>query len=425
MHFNTLQQWLDWQSTLHPREIELGLERIRTVWSRLYPQPFPARVITVAGSNGKGSSAAYLESILRAAGYRVGCYTSPHLLRYNERIRINGGEASDREICTAFEQVEAARGEVTLTYFEFGTLTALKLFCDAGLEVVVLEVGLGGRLDAVNIIDADAALITTIDLEHTEWLGETREAIALEKGGILRSGRPAVIGDRDPPRSLLEYVKELDVPALRIDLDYGYRIKDGAWEWWGRSDVLDDLPLPALRGRFQVENAAGVLAVLESLGERLPVTPEAIREGLARARLPGRFQVMETAGTVILDVAHNPQSVRSLSENLRDQPGSGRTLAIFSALADKNIPEMAALMKDQIDHWYLAPLADSRAAPMDDLVNGMQLAGVESSRITVSESVSAALNRAEADAGEQDRLVVFGSFITAAEALNAITTGQR
>ncbi len=425
MHFNTLQEWLDWQSTLHPREIELGLERIKTVWARLHPQPFPARVITVAGTNGKGSSAAYLEGILRAAGYRVGCYTSPHLLRYNERIRIDGSEVSDRDICAAFEQVEAARKDVTLTYFEFGTLAALKLFCDAGLEVVVLEVGLGGRLDAVNIIDTDAALITTIELEHTEWLGETREAIALEKGGILRAGRPAVIGDRDPPLSLLEYATDLGVQSLRIDLDYGYRINDSGWDWWGRKEVLNNLPFPALRGRFQVQNAAGVLALLESLREQLPVSPEAIREGLVQTQLPGRFQVLGNARTIILDVAHNPQSVRSLSENLHGLPGPGRTLAVFSALSDKNIREMTAVIQDQIDHWYLAPLADSRAAPMKDLLNGMQLAGVESSRITVSDSVSAALHRAEADAGERDRLVVFGSFITAAEALNTIATGQR
>jgi dihydrofolate synthase/folylpolyglutamate synthase len=420
VRFNTLQEWLDWQSTLHPSEIELGLDRVKEVWGRLHPLPFTPKVITVGGTNGKGSSAAFLESILRAAGYRVGCYTSPHLLRYNERIRIDGGEASNERLCEAFEQVDRARAEVTLTYFEFGTLAALKLFSEARLDVVVLEVGLGGRLDAVNIMDADAALITTIAIEHTEWLGESREQIALEKGGILRRGGRAVIGDRDPPRTLLEHAEQLGVRALRIDQDYGYRLRGGSWDWWGPQGGLEGLPLPPLPGEFQVQNAAAVLALLGAARELLPVTPEAIRQGLRETHVAGRFQVIENGRTIILDVAHNPQAAASLSENLRDQPNQGRTLAVFSVLSGKNIGEMVAELKEQIDHWYVSPLADPRAAPVDDILEEVRRAGVESSKITVNESVSAALARAEGDAGDRDRLLVFGSFITAAEALAAI-----
>jgi dihydrofolate synthase/folylpolyglutamate synthase len=421
VRFNTLQEWLDWQATLHPSEIELGLERVKVVWERLHPVTFAPKVITVGGTNGKGSSVAFLESILRAAGYRVGCYTSPHLLRYNERIRIDGSEASDERICEAFEQVERARGEFTLTYFEFGTLAALKLFSDVRLDVVVLEVGLGGRLDAVNILDTDAALITTIAIEHTEWLGESREQIAREKGGILRSGRPAVIGDRDPPRTLLEHADELGVRPLRIDQDYGYRLRDADWDWWGPNGEIGELPLPTLSGEFQVQNAAAVLALLASVQELLPVTTEAIRRGVGETHIPGRFQVMENGRTVILDVAHNPQAAGSLAANLRKQAGRGRTLAIFSVLTGKNIGEMVEELKEQVDHWYLSPLGDARANPVEDTLKEVRQAGVESSKITLNESVSGALARAEADARGQDRLLVFGSFITAAEALAALS----
>jgi dihydrofolate synthase/folylpolyglutamate synthase len=420
VRFNTLQEWLDWQATLHPSEIELGLERVRRVWERLQPATFTPKVITVGGTNGKGSSVAFLESILRAGGYRVGCYTSPHLLRYNERIRIDGCEASDERICEAFEQVDKARAEVTLTYFEFGTLAALKLFSDVALDVVVLEVGLGGRLDAVNILDADAALITTIAIEHTEWLGESREQIALEKGGILRSGRPAVIGDRDPPWTLLEHAQKLGVRALRIEQDYGYRLQDGSWEWWGPQGELNALPMPTLRGEFQLQNAAAVLALLATLRDQLPITADAIRRGLQDTHVPGRYQKIENGRTIILDVAHNPQAAGSLSDNLREQAHQGRTLAVFSVLAGKNIGEIVTELKEQIDHWYLAPLADSRAAAVEEIMNEVQRAGVEPSKITRNESVSAALVQAEGDAEGRDRLLVFGSFITAAEALTAI-----
>jgi dihydrofolate synthase/folylpolyglutamate synthase len=341
-------------------------------------------------------------------------------LRYNERIRIEGSEASDERICEAFEQVDRARGEVTLTYFEFGTLAALQLFSDAALDVVVLEVGLGGRLDAVNILDADAVLITTIAIEHTEWLGESREQIAREKGGILRRGRPAVIGDRDPPGTLLEHAAGLGARALRMDSDYGYRLHDDGWDWWGPQEELDRLPLPPLTGEFQVQNAAAVLALLGTVQEILPVPPDAIRRGLEQAYVAGRFQVIENARTIILDVAHNPQAAASLSGNLRHQANSGRTLAVFSVLAGKNISEIVAELKAQIDHWYIAPLNDARAAAVEDIWNAIQGTGVESAMITVSESVSAALTSAQTEAEGQDRVLVFGSFITAAEALAAL-----
>jgi dihydrofolate synthase/folylpolyglutamate synthase len=316
--------------------------------------------------------------------------------------------------------VDQARGDVSLTYFEFGTLAALTLFADAGLDVVVLEVGLGGRLDAVNILDADAALITTIAIEHTEWLGESREQIALEKGGILRRGRPAVIGDPDPPQTLLEQAKKLGIQPLRMNRDYGYRLRDSGWDWWGPQGEVQELPQLPLAGEFQIQNAAAVLALLGTLQELLPVTPDAIVRGLRETRVPGRFQKIENGRTIILDVAHNPQAAVSLSENLRMQAGPGRTLAIFSVLAGKNAGQIAAALKEQIDHWYLAPLADPRAAPVADICAEIQRAGVDSSRITVNDSVSAALAQAQADAEGRDRLLVFGSFITASEVLAAI-----
>jgi dihydrofolate synthase/folylpolyglutamate synthase len=290
------------------------------------------------------------------------------------------------------------------------------------LDVVVLEVGLGGRLDAVNIMDPDGAFITTIAIEHTEWLGESREEIALEKGGILRSGRPAVIGDRDPPHTLLDHAQKLGARTLRFDHDYGYRLCGAGWEWWSREGGLDNLPLPPLPGEFQLQNAAGVLALLHALQDQLPVTPQGIREGLRGVRLLGRFQVVENGRPIIIDVAHNPQAARSLCENLLKQPNRGRTLALFSVLGGKNIREIAAELKDQIHHWYLSPLDDSRAATIDEVLNGIQRAGVESSKITVMESVAAALTRAEAEAEAGDRIVAFGSFIMAAEVLAKIST---
>jgi dihydrofolate synthase/folylpolyglutamate synthase len=414
MRFHTLQEWLDWQQRFHPKAIDLGLERVAQVWRRLHPGPFPCRVITVAGTNGKGSSVAFLDAILGAAGYRVGCYTSPHLLRYNERIRVAGREAADADICRTFEQVEAARQGISLTYFEFGTLAALKIFSGADLDVAVLEVGLGGRLDAVNIIDPEAALITAIALDHSEWLGETRERIAVEKGGILRPGRPAVIADPDPPETLLQLAQELSADTRVAGRDYGFRSRGESWEWWGRQQRHGELPLPRLVGDFQLANAAAVLAVLESLREKLPVTEEAIAAGLRAARIDGRFQVLSGEPALVLDVAHNPQAAQALARNLAAQPCRGRTLALFSALRDKDIPGIVQAVQGEIDHWYLVPLEDDRATPLEQLRQLLLQAGVGAQQITAIPSLADALQQLRTDAGPDDRVAVFGSFLTVA-----------
>ncbi len=414
MHFDTLQEWLDWQQRFHPKAIDLGLERVAEVWRRLHPGPFPCRVISVAGTNGKGSSVAFLDAILGAAGYRVGCYTSPHLLRYNERIRVAGREATDQDICRAFQQVEEARHGISLTYFEFGTLAALKIFSEANLEVAVLEVGLGGRLDAVNIIDPDAALITSIALDHGEWLGDTRDRVAVEKGGIMRPGRPAVVADADPPETLLQLAQELAADTVVAGRDYGFRSDEESWEWWGRQERRKGLPLPRLTGGFQLANAAAVLAVLESLREKLPVTAGAVAAGLRTARIDGRFQVLPGRPTLVLDVAHNPQAAQGLAQNLAARPCSGRTLALFSALRDKDIPGIVQAVQGEIDHWYLVPLKDERATPLEQLRQLLLQAGVGAQQISAIPSSADALQQARSDAGPDDRVVVFGSFLTVA-----------
>ncbi len=414
MRYDTLQEWLEWQSTLHPEEIELGLERVAAVWQRLHPTQFSPGIITVGGSNGKGSSVAMLDAILGAAGYRVGCYTSPHIWRYNERIRLDGREASDAEICQAFAQVEQARGDVTLTYFEFGTLAALQLFSQQGLDIVVLEVGLGGRLDAVNILDPDVALITTIAIEHTEWLGDSRDEIALEKGGIMRSGRPAVVGDSDPPASLLQLADSLGISPLIAESDYSWQRHGQEWEWRSGGVQLTGLPLPRLQGEFQLQNAAAVLAVIAQLQPRYPVGHEAIREGLQRVELKGRFQQIEGRVTTILDVAHNPEAATVLAEGLKAHPCQGRTLALFSALGDKNIPAIVEVMQGQVDGWYLAPLQERRAATIETLQQALLDVGVSPSRIRFFPTVAAAYAGAQEDAAEGDRILVFGSFYTVA-----------
>ncbi len=345
MRFDTLQAWLDWQLQLHTSEIELGLERVGSVWSLLHPVPLSCKVITVAGTNGKGSSVAFLEAILKAGGYRVGCYTSPHMLRYNERIRLNGAEVSDERLCLAFEEVDRARADTPLTYFEFGALAALVIFASEPLDVVVLEVGLGGRLDAVNIIDADVALITTIDIDHSDWLGETREEIGREKAGIMRPSRPVVFAGANPPLSVLRQAEHLSVPFLRNGADFSYQGDQQGWSWHGVHRRRHALPYPRLRGSHQLSNAAAVLAVLECLEQTLPLDQQAVRNGVREAALPGRFQVVDGAPVTILDVAHNPEAVGVLQRNLEETPCSGRTLAVFSMLEDKDIGEVVQIIE--------------------------------------------------------------------------------
>jgi dihydrofolate synthase/folylpolyglutamate synthase len=413
MRFSTLAQWLAWQETLHPSEIELGLERVAAVLQRLQLTDPTFTVITVAGTNGKGSSAAMLESILRAAGYRVGSYTSPHLLRYNERIHIDGAEVSDAALCESFQRIDQARGrgsqEISLTYFEFGTLAAIDILQASGVEIAVLEVGLGGRLDAVNVLDADVALITAIDVDHADWLGADRETIAREKAGILRAGRPAVCSDPRPPAALLDYARQLGVP-LQLSQQRIGACGDNEWQWLQADGQALNLPRPALPGDFQLHNAAGVLTVLECLKDKHPLTASAMADGLRQVALAGRFQVLAGAPQRILDVAHNPQSAQVLADNLQSRPCAGQTRLVFAMLADKDIRAVVECLRPQVDHWYLAPLTVPRAASLSQL------------QATVGEgrgfdSVAAAYAAALADSAPQDRIVVAGSFYTVAAAL--------
>jgi len=413
--FACLEDWLSWQQTLHPRKIDLGLGRVRRVFERLSPRYRPPPTITVAGTNGKGSCVALLDAVLRAAGYRVGAYTSPHLLRYNERIRIDGAPVSDRDICAAFDRIDRARDGVSLSFFEFATLAALDLFHRAGVEVQLLEVGLGGRLDAVNVIDADVAIVTSVDIDHKEWLGEDREAIGLEKAGVLRPGRPAIIGDRQPPASLLRYGAKLGARLFRLGRDFDHRLHGETWDWQDADSRLEGLPLPALPGRQQLDNAAVAVAALRKFS--LPVAVDAIRAGLTRVHLPGRYQLIDGDPPVLLDVAHNPQAVRLLSDYLAQRFPGRRILALFAAMADKDIEGMLRQMKHRVALWALAPLPDNpRAASLERLHRAFAAEGLKtplSGFADCRQALAALRRRARPD----DVIVVFGSFFLAAEVL--------
>ena len=422
MRFTNLEGWLYWQETLHSKEIELGLDRVSQVLTRLDLTDPDSTVITIAGTNGKGSSVAMLQSILLAAGYRVGAYTSPHLLRYNERIHINGIPVDDDTLCEAFERVDQARGDILLTYFEFGTLAAFDIFQRADVQIMLLEVGLGGRLDAVNVLDADVALITAIDIDHENWLGADRETIAREKAGILRPGQVAVCSDSNPPATLVDVAEKLATPLLIPGEDFEVTIVnaktvDKQWSWRGVSDQVLYLPLPALVGDFQVANAAGVLAVVEQLHEHRLI-PKAvdefeIAEALKSVSLPGRFQIIGDRPTQILDVAHNPHSASALANNLGHQPCQGKTRAVLAMLADKDIPLVLSRLSGLFDEWYLASLDVPRAATAQQLK--AELDGQDSH---IFDDVISAHQAALSDADPEDRIVVFGSFYTVAEVLS-------
>lgn len=417
MRFPSLADWLAWQETLHPSEIDLGLERVAMVLRRLHPAQPPFAVVTVGGTNGKGSTVAMLEAILRAGGYRVGAYTSPHLLRYNERVRLDGRAVNDTVLCEAFERIDQARGDISLTYFEFGTLAALDIFWRSLVDVAILEVGMGGRLDAVNVLDADVALVTTVDIDHAQWLGGTREAIGFEKAGIYRSGRPAIYGSPDAPQSLLNHAASLGTRLYRYGQDFGAEAVAEGWRWWGGGHERRALPLPALRGRSQLQNAAGVLMALEAVSERLPLDQAQIRAGLLAVQLPGRFQVQPGEVTRILDVAHNPQAAGELAANLAAMPCAGRTLAVVGMLADKDMAGALGRLRESVDHWYAGALAVPRGAATAQLVQALGAAGVAEACITACADVPAALAQAQGEAKAGDRIVVFGSFYTVAEAL--------
>jgi dihydrofolate synthase/folylpolyglutamate synthase len=427
----TLAAWLAYLETLHPKAIALGLDRVRAVYTRMGTS-LACPVVTVTGTNGKGSTSAMLDAILARAKFRVGLYLSPHLVRYNERVRIAGREASDDELVRAFNAVEDARTaksvdggpDVALTYFEFGTLAALWLFAQERLDVAVLEVGLGGRLDAVNIVDADVAVVTSVDLDHMDYLGPTREDIGREKAGIFRPDRPAVCADPDPPAALVRHATALGAPLCLIGRDYGFRSQGTQWEYRGPGGARYGLPMPALRGAYQLANAATAMAVLGLLHDRLPVTAGAIRDGLLAVELAGRFQVLPGRPAIVLDVAHNPHAARALAATLAAMDYYPQTLAVVGMLADKDIAGVVAAVRTRIDRWFVATLPGPRGAGAAALASELARVGIPADAIRAFDDIPAALRAAQGECSEADRIVVFGSFLTVGAALGALRPGS-
>jgi dihydrofolate synthase/folylpolyglutamate synthase len=434
----TLDAWLAHVEHLHHRPVDLGLDRVRAVAARLDvqgPPGRPARRIVVGGTNGKGSTCAMLDAILRAAGYRVGRYGSPHLLHFSERALINGDPATEAQLVRHFAEVERARGDVTLTYFEFTTLVVLAWFAAQQVDVAILEVGLGGRLDAVNIVDADCAVVTTIDLDHVELLGPTREHIAWEKAHIFRAGRPAICVEPDPPAALLDFARALGADLWRFGHEFSLSLPAPGlrqWNYRGRRTSRMALPWPALRGAHQLRNAAGVLAALESLADCLPVDQGAVRRGLGSVQLPGRFQVVPGRPTIVLDVAHNPHAAQALADALRSQgaPAGPRpgpvpaTHAVFGMLRDKDAAAVVAALRGVVDHWHFVPTQGERGRDAQALQQAVG-AALDGAPHELHESVAAALAQLRARVAPDDRIVVFGSFVIVAEALRCLELGSQ
>ena len=412
----TLPEWLDYCERLHPKNIDMGLERVREV-ARCMALRIECPVFTVAGTNGKGSTCTMLGSILGQAGYKVGVYTSPHLVHFEERLRLQGDMVDTQLLCDAFARVEVARTAsvepVSLTYFEFSTLAILDVMARSQLDAVVLEVGLGGRLDAVNIIDPDCAIITSVDLDHMEFLGPDRESIGFEKAGIMRSQRPVIVSDPAPPCSVLNHARKIGAYLWQFGVDFNYSGDKQQWAWRGRERRYAGLAYPALRGANQLVNASGVLAALASLGHVLPVTAQAVRNGLAMVELPGRFQIVPGQPSLVLDVAHNPHAVAALAANLDAMGFFPTTHAVFGAMADKDLATMLERVNPIIDRWYFTDLPTARAQTGARL--RAQWEGMNQRKDTLASSYSdplSALHAAAAEADPADRIVVFGSFYT-------------
>ena len=409
-----LDDWLRYQERLHPASIELGLDRAAAVADRLGLRTAPATTITVAGTNGKGSTTSLLALIYRQAGYRVGAYTSPHLYRYNERVMIDGQTTSDEALCRAFRAVDAARAGESLTYFEFGTLAALWLFREAAVDVQVLEVGLGGRLDAVNILDADLALITNIGLDHRDWLGPDREAIGAEKAGVFRQGRPAICVDAEPPRSLLRIADGLKIPLLRLDRnDFGYQSDGPVWHWSGLGRQLRGLPPPGLAGEHQLLNAAGVIAAVAALQAKLPVPEEAIRAALPALRLAGR---LELRGDLLLDVAHNAEAAEVLAAHLGRQYPGQRLQWLVGMLSDKPVERIAEILRPHLAQAWVFALPPPRGLSATALAQRLNEAGLKAAAF---DDAASALATARAHSAQRLPVLVCGSFLTIA-ALEAV-----
>ncbi len=417
----TLPAWLALLESRHAETvINMGLDRVRAVKERM-ALAFSCPVIMVAGTNGKGSTCAMLESVLLRAGYKVGLYIKPHFLDFNERARVNGELASDEALVAAFNTVEAARGDTVLTYFEFTTLAIMRLLADAGMDVVILEVGLGGRLDAVNVIDADVAIVTSVDIDHTDYLGDTREKIGFEKAGIFRPGKAAICSDPVPPQSLIDHANAIQADLWLMGRDFNYAGDKQQWNYGGRSQRRNSLAYPSLRGANQILNASAVLAALEVLKLELPVGAQEVRTGLVTVELPGRFQVLPGRPTVILDVAHNPHAAAALNQNLGNMGFHPYTYAVFGSMHDKDIDGVIAAMSEHVDHWCLATLPSPRSATASELAAKVQSVQPERAERTINifDDPGQAYANAISRAGENDRIVVFGSFLTVAGVMAA------
>ena len=420
----TLPAWLALLESRHAETvINMGLDRVLAVKERLQLS-FSCPVIMVAGTNGKGSTCAMLESVLMRAGYMVGLYIKPHFLNFNERARINGELASDEVLVEAFNAVEAVRGDTPLTYFEFTTLAIMKLISGAGMDVAILEVGLGGRLDAVNIVDADVAIVTSIDIDHTDFLGDTREAIGFEKAGIFRAGKTAICSDPVPPQSLIDHAESIGADLWLIGRDFNYAGDKQQWNYGGRTQRRNSLAYPSLRGANQILNASAVLAALEALRLELPVGAQEVRTGLVTVELPGRFQVLPGRPTVILDVAHNPHAASALAQNLGNMGFHPYTYAVFGIMQDKDIDGVIAPMAQYVDHWCVANLPSPRAADPETLADTVAALSPGDAKpgersVNTFADPAAAFANAMSRAGENDRIVVFGSFYTVAGVMAA------
>ncbi len=416
---STLDAWLDYIGRQHSAEIVMGLDRVRSVWERMGSPRAPINIV-VGGTNGKGSTCAMLEAMLRAAGYKTGFYSSPHIERYNERVRIAGHEAADELLVASFGKIEAARiassPPVPLTYFEFATLSALHIFAQQAVEVAVLEVGLGGRLDAVNIIDADASVVVSVDLDHQSYLGDTREKIALEKAHIYRAGRPAIFADTDAPQSLRDHAAAIGADLQLLNRDFHYGRQETQWRFVGPSAARSSLPFPALRGSYQLKNASAALAVLDSLRDALPVSQGQVKQGLLGVEWPGRMQVLPGRPTVVLDVAHNPHAARALDDALGGMGYHPNSYAVFGMLKDKDIDGVIEIVKGRFDHWFIAGLDSivDRGATLETLADRLAAHGL-AGRFSRHVSILHAYAAAREQAGQDDRIVAFGSFHTVAE----------
>ena len=417
MQSKTLSQWLAHLETAHPTTIDMGLTRVTQVKNAMDLAP-SCPVITVGGTNGKGSTCAFLSHIYAAAGYKVGTLTSPHLLRFNERIAINSQPVSDEDIVAAFERIEVARGDVSLTYFEFNTLAAVDIFRLHQVDVMILEVGLGGRLDAVNAFDADCAIVTSVDLEHQAYLGDTVEQIAKEKAGIFRAGKPAIFGQDPAPHSLGQHAKNIGAKLLQLNHQFSYLARIDSWQWQANNGSLKiDLPLPALQGAFQLNNAACAVAAVQIMRQQLPVSNEALAQGIAQAQNTARFQIIQQQPEIILDVAHNPHAARALASSLNALP-TKRTLAVFSILADKDSDSVINTLQGSIDEWFIAPLDLPRGMTLTALTAKLKKHDIQP--IHPYNTIQAAYTAALSQVTENDRIIVFGSFHTVAEVLGSL-----